>query len=164
MQKLITLLLVFSLTVPAPFARAESVDEEFTHISPKHSPGGGEYVHGQGYGKILIRLLMSGAIPQQGIHYVPEGTDLLFAILYAGGHGDQTKLSDITIRRRGMPEMIHVDLESLIEEGGAIPKLKDGDIIHVPFNWRRDYQEVMFFTGIFSSLTALILSVGVLTR
>ena len=164
MRKAITYALVFCLVVPVSIARAESVDEEFTHISPKHSPGGGEYVHGQGYGKILMRLLMFGSIPQQGIHYVPEGTDLLFAILYGGGYGEATKLTDITIRRKGMPELIHVDLESVIEEGGAIPKLKDGDIINVPYNWRRDYQEFMFFTGIFSSLTGLILSIALLTR
>ncbi len=164
MRTVISFVLVLSFLLPVTPLHAESVDEEFTHISPKHSPGGGEFVHGQGYGKILIRLLMFGSIPQQGIHYVPEGTDLLFGILYAGGYGDSTKLTDITIRRKGMPELIHVDLESIIEEGAAIPKLKDGDIINLPFNWRRDYQEFMFFTSIFSSLTGLILSIALLTR
>src|SRR4051812_47979408 len=137
MRIVITFALVLSLVFPVSVARAESVDEEYTHISPKHSPGGGEFVHGQGYGKMLMRLLMFGSIPQQGIHYVPEGTDLLFALLYAGGYGDSTKLTNLTIRRKGIPELIHVDMESIIEEGGAIPKLKDGDIINVPYNWRR---------------------------
>jgi hypothetical protein len=163
-RKIISCLLVFCLVTPVSYVGAESVDEEFTHISPKHSPGGGEFVHGQGYGKILVRVLMFGAIPQQGIHYVPEGTDMLFGILYAGGYGDNTKMNNITVRRKGVPELIHVDLESIIEEGAAIPKLKDGDIVNVPYNWRRDYQEFMFFTSIFSSLTGLVISLAFLTR
>ncbi|MBY0370173.1 hypothetical protein K2X33_05765 [bacterium] len=163
-QTFLKSILVFGLIFPAGLLHAESVDEEFTHISPRHSPGTGEYVHGQGYGKILIRLLMFGAIPQQGIHYVPEGTDLLFALLYAGGYGDSTKLNGITIRRRNVPELIEVNLEGLIEEGGAIPKLTDGDIINVPHNWRRDYQEFIFFTSIFTSLTSLVLSITLLAR
>lgn len=164
MRAAIAYALIFSLVLPASVARAESIDEDFTHISPKHSPGSGEYVHGQGYGKILMRVLMFGSVPQQGVHYVPEGTDLLFAILYAGGYGDSTKLNAITIRRKGVSEIMEIDLENMIEEGSPIPKLKDGDIINVPHNWRRDYQEFLFFTGIFSSLTGLILSVALLTR
>ncbi len=164
MRRAIVHLLILSFLVPTSYVRAEAVDEEFMHISPKHSPGSGEYVHGQGYGKILMRVLMFGAIPQQGVHYVPEGTDLFFAILYAGGYGDSTKLNGITIRRKGVSDLIEVDLENIVEEGGSIPKLKDGDIINVPYNWRRDYQEFLFFTSIFSSLTGLIISVALLTR
>lgn len=164
LRTVITYVLVLGLVLPAPVLRAESVDEEFTHISPKHSPGSGEFVHGQGYGKILMRVLMFGAIPQQGIHYVPEGTDLLFALLYAGGYGDSTKLNGITIRRKNMPELIEIDLENLIEEGASIPKLKDGDIINIPHNWRRDYQEFVFFTGILTSLTSLVVAITLLSR
>lgn len=163
MRKTITFALVFCLLMPS-FSFAESVDEEFTQISPKHSPGSGEYVHGQGYGKILMRVLMFGSVPQQGIHYMPEGTDLLFAILYAGGYGEATKLNGISIRRRGMYETVEVDLERIIEQGGSIPKLRDGDIVNVPFNWRSDYKEFLFFTSIFTSITGLIVSVALLSR
>jgi hypothetical protein len=156
--------LVLSLLFPPGVLRAESVDDEFTHISPKHSPGSGEFVHGQGYNKILARILMFGAIPQQGIHYVPEGTDLLFAILYAGGYSEVTKLNSINIRRKGMPESIEVNLEQIIEEGGTIPKLRDGDVVNVPYNWRSDYKEFLFFTSIFTSITGLIISIALLSR
>lgn len=160
---LITFACVFSLAVPAPLL-AESVDDEFTQISPQHSPGSGEYVHGQGYGKMLMRLMLFGAIPQQGVHYVPEGTDLLFAILYAGGYGEQTSLNNITIRRRGLNEIIHVDLEDIIAEAQAVPKLKDGDVVNVPHNWRQGYQQFMFFAGIFSSVTGLLISLSLIAR
>ncbi len=163
MRSLLSAVLVFCLVLPAGL-RAESIDDEFTHISPKHSPGAGEFVHGQGYNKILSRILMFGAIPQQGVHYVPEGTDLLFAILYAGGYSPETKLNRISIRRKHMSETIEVNLEELIEEGGAIPKLKDGDIVNVPFNWRNDYKEFLFFTSIFTSITGLVISIALLSR
>jgi hypothetical protein len=159
---LIAIVLVFSQTYQRGWA--ESVDDTFTQISPKHVPGSGEYVHGQGYQKVLVRVMMFGAIPQQGIHYVPEGTDLLFAILYSGGYGPTTQLNGIQIRRRGFKETISVDLEDLIAEGGSVPKLKDGDIVNVPFNWKQDYQEFLFFTSIFSSLTGLALSIAILSR
>ncbi|RAV23900.1 hypothetical protein DQE84_18485, partial [Staphylococcus warneri] len=81
--------------------------------------------------------LIFGSVPVQGIHYMPEGTDLLFAILYAGGYGEMSSLNGITIRRRNQRALIEVDLEDLIEDGRPIPKLADGDIISVPFNWRK---------------------------
>lgn len=162
-QRSLCTLLAFAMVLPPP-AFAESVDDEFAQISPQHAPGSGEFVHGQGYGKILIRTMVFGAVPQQGVHYVPEGTDLLFALLYAGGYSDQTDLNGITIRRRGLKENIEVDLEELIEEGQPIPKLRDGDVINVPHNWRRDYQEFMFFAGMFTSLSSLVLSIAILSR
>src|SRR4051794_9266079 len=109
-NRLLTYLVIGSFCLCQPGLRAESVDDRFTQISPKHAPGAGEYVHGQGYGKILIRVMMFGAVPQQGVHYVPEGTDLLFGLIYAGGSADNAKLNGVTIRRRGIQELLEVDL------------------------------------------------------
>jgi hypothetical protein len=156
------MLAVFCLGVSR--AGAESVDDRFTQISPKHTLGGGEYIHGTGYGKILMRVMIFGAVPQQGIHYVPEGTDLLFALLYAGGYGSDTKLNGITIRRRGIQELLEIDLEDLLEEGKSVPKLADGDVINVPFNWRKDYQDFGYLTTVFTALTGLVISVVALSH
>lgn len=164
LQKSIIFVLCFILACPPQLAFGEAVDDQFTQITPKHSPGSGEFVHGQGYGKILMRVMVFGSVPQQGIHYVPEGTDLLFAILYAGGYGETTKLNGITIRRRNVKDLIEVDLEDLIADGRTIPKLLDGDIVSVPFNWKKDYQEFIFLTSIFTSLTSLVLAVVALTQ
>ena len=161
---LMIVLLACPPTVLTPSSFAESLDDEFAQISPQHAPGSGEFVHGQGYGKILIRTMIFGAVPQQGVHYIPEGTDLMFALIYAGGHSDQTDLSRITIRRKGIAKTIDVDLEGLIEDGQPIPKLRDGDLIKVSYNWRRDYQEFTFFASMFSSLSSLVLSIALLTR
>lgn len=162
--RLTTALLCFSLILPPHLVFGEAVDDQFTQISPKHTPGQGEFVHGQGYGKILIRVTMLGSVPQQAVHYVPEGTDLLFGILYAGGYGETTKLNGITIKRRGVKELMVVDLQDLIEDGKPIPKLLDGDLVNVPFNWKKDYQEFIFLTSIVTSLTSLVLAVVALTK
>src|SRR3989338_6517836 len=129
-----TYLILFSFLISSNRALCEAVDDTFTQISPTETLGAGEFIHGTGYRKLLVRVLMFGAIPNQGIHYVPEGTDLLFAILYAGGYQELTKLDGIAIRRKNQTELIRVDLEEMIEEGTTIPRLLDGDIVSVPFN------------------------------
>ena len=151
---------VFSSTV----AMGESVDDRFSQISPRHNPGAGEFVHGQGYGKILIRLTVFGAVAVQGVHYVPEGTDLVFALVYAGGYTDETKLSAISIRRRETKEPLSVDLEEIMQEGKSVPKLQDGDVITVPFNWKKDMATFLTVTGFVTSITGLIVSVIALTK
>ncbi|NBX81939.1 hypothetical protein EBQ90_02490 [bacterium] len=143
---------------------AESIDDKFAQISPTQTPGVGEFVHGQGYGKILIRVLVFGSVPQQGVHYVPEGTDLLFSILYAGGYTNTSKLNGITIRRRGQKELIEVDLQDQLEDGDKVPKLQDGDIVRVPYNWRRDIDTISLITGFLAAMTGFTLSLVALSR
>jgi len=163
-KKLIALSLICILLPFPQISHAESITESYSSISPALGGGGGEFIHGQKQGKILIRVLMFGAIPQQGIHYVPEGTDVLFAILYSGGYTDSSKLNDITVRRRNVQELIEVDLEDMIAQGTEVPKLLDGDIITVPFNWRRDIGTISLITGFISSMTAFTLSIIALTK
>ncbi|MBI4405242.1 MAG: hypothetical protein HY537_13855 [Deltaproteobacteria bacterium] len=153
---LIVWALLFCFTLSSTVGFAESVADRYTQIAPVETHGSGEYVHGAGYGKLLMRVLLFGAIPQQGIHYYPEGTDLLFAILYAGGYSDMTKLNGIIIRRRAVKAALKVDLEDLIEDGGNIPRLQDGDIINVQFNYRKFMQEFFMWTGWFTSVTGFI--------
>lgn len=164
LNKITSFLLIFVMLFGSIPASAESVDDKFTQISPTHTPGAGEFVHGQGYGKILVRLMMFGAISQQGVHYVPEGTDLLFAILYAGGYSDNTKLDGITIRRRGQEELISVDLEELMQEGAKIPKMMDGDIVTIPYNWRRDISTISIITGFIAAMTGFTISLISLSK
>lgn len=163
LNKFVSILLCLTVACPR-VVFGEAIDDKFTQISPMHSPGSGEYTHGQGYGKLLMRVMMMGAVPQQGVHYYPEGTDLVFAIIYAGGHGDNTKLNGITIRRRGVPELIEVELEELIEEGSKIPKLMDGDIVQIPFSWRKDIATIGLITGFVTAMTGFALSIVALGR
>jgi len=159
------LLVCTFVTTPGTLAYAESLGEQYTTASPGTVSGGtGEYIHGQRQGKLLMRTLILGAVPQQGIHYVPEGTDVLFAVLYSGGYTDTSRLNGIAIRRKNVRELIDVPLEDLIADGSEIPRLMDGDIVTVPFNWRRDISTISLVTGFLSSMTAFTLSVVALAR
>lgn len=164
MKHLICHLLCCAMVLTSGTIHAESIDDKFAQISPTQTPGVGEFVHGQGYGKILIRVLVFGSVPQQGVHYVPEGTDLLFSILYAGGYTNTSKLNGITIRRRGQKELIEVDLQDQLEDGDKVPKLQDGDIVRVPYNWRRDIDTISLITGFLAAMTGFTLSLVALSR
>ncbi len=159
-KQLFTCTLSLCLILAPMAAYAEAVDDKFTQISPQSRGGGDEQIHGAGYGKILMRVMVFGAVPRQGIHYFPEGTDLLFALLYAGGYQDTTKLNGITIRRRNAKELINIDLEDLVADGLPIPKLVDGDVVTIPFNWRKGYQEVLFYTSVISTIGTLLIGVA----
>ncbi len=157
----ILILTIFLSSVPA---YSEAMDDKNTNIVPGRTLGGGEYVHGAGYGKILMRVMMFGAIGSQGVHYMPEGTDILFAMLFAGGYSEQSKIDKITVRRRGQAELIKVDLEDLMDTGDKIPKLADGDIVTIPFNWRKDVSTISMITGFITAMTGFALSLVALTR
>jgi len=156
---LIAVLLLACIRLPA-----EAIDDRFTEVVPSQTPDHGEYYHGRNYGKVLIRVLMFGSVPSQGVHFVPEGTDLLFAILYAGGYGESSKLNGITIRRKNLASIIKVNLEDLIEDGQPVPKLLDGDVVTVPWSWRKGMETVSVITGFLAGLTGLTLSVIALSR
>lgn len=164
MKHILCHLLCCAMVLTSGTIHAESVDDKFAQISPTQTPGVGEFVHGQGYGKILIRVLVFGSVPQQGVHYVPEGTDLLFSILYAGGYTTTSKLNGITIRRRGQKELIQVDLQDQLEDGDKVPRLQDGDIVTVPYNWRRDIDTISLITGFLAAMTGFTLSLVALSR
>lgn len=136
-----------------------------TRITPTQGAISGEYVHGSIIGgKLLIKILFFGAVPTQGIHYIPEGTDLLSAILYAGGYNDTSKINGISIRRRNQKELIKIDLEEIIEEGLDAPKLLDDDVITIPYNWRRDIATISLITSFVTSISAFTTTLIVLVR
>ena len=159
LRNFLTYLLCFAL-VCYNAAFGEAIDDTFA--LPQDQETG--KIHGAKTGKPLIRILMFGAIPAQGIHFVPEGTDLLFAILYAGGYTDRSKLNGISIRRRGLERVLEVDLEDSLAAGDVIPKLRDGDIVNVPYNWRKSFEEFQFITNLVFSLSTFILSIVAVTK
>ena len=165
MKKILSVVLTASFVFLLPYqARAESLGEQYSSAAPTNIGGNGEYVHGQRQGKLLMRVLLLGSVPQQGIHYMPEGTDTLFAVLYAGGYTNESRLNGISIRRKNVRELIDVPLEDLIADGHEIPKLMDGDIVTIPYNWRRDITTITLITGFLSSMTAFTLSMVALTK
>jgi len=85
-------------------------------------------------------------------------------MVYAGGLTDTTKLNGIKIRRRNVKDLISVDLEDLIADGEKVPKLYDGDVVSVPYNWRRDMTTITTFTGFIAAMTGFALSMVALSK
>lgn len=169
LQMLLVYSLVYSLLATPVLAqqgeRAGGEEAAFTYIAPNEQvAGSGEFVHGAGRGKLLVRVLMLGSIDQQGIHYFPENTNLLDAVLLAGGIDDTTKLNGVTIRRKGKQELMEVYLEDLMEDGEPIPFLVDGDVVNLPWNWRKDIGNITLVTGFISSITAFTLAMIALAK
>lgn len=156
--------LVFLFTQSVyPEETAPSVRD--TRITPTQGVISGEFYHGSILtGKLLIKVLMFGAVPQQGIHYVHEGTDIMSALLYAGGYSEQSKINAITIRRKHSKKLIKIDLEEILEDGLESIKLQDDDIITVPYNWRKDIATISLITGFISSMTGFTLAILAITK
>jgi len=114
-------------------------------------------------GKLMMRVTLMGAV-SQGIHYFPEDSDLLAALMYVGGYTEEADLDDIAIRRKGQKELIYVDLEALVEDGDPIPKLKDGDIVTVDWNWKKDLELYYTVTSFVTSITAFTLALVAVSR
>lgn len=162
-KSIVSLTIVAQLISYGP-AVGESIDDKYSHIAPGQKMSGGEHIHGASYGKLLMRVLVFGAVDSQGIHYYPEGTDLLFALLYVGGYGENSKWNGITIRRKNMKELMVIDLEDLFEEGREIPKLAEGDIVSVPYGYRQYMQDITMWTGFISAMAGFTIAVVALTR
>jgi len=164
LKPFIASLLIICQIVVVPQIFAKDNTSTPGYATPGEATADGMYIHGAKPGILLIRVHVLGAIAQQGIHYYPENVDLLDAMLYAGGMGETTNLNDIEIRRRNVEELIEIDLENLIEDGDKIPILKDGDIVKVSYNWRRDISTIGIITGFFASMTSFTLTLIALTR
>jgi len=160
----ISSLLVLTILFYFPGAAYGARDKKFSHATPGEAAGEGQFIHGAKPGVLLIRVHILGAVSQQGIHYFPEKVNMLDALLYAGGLSATTKLDGILVRRKGRKELIEIDLEELIEDGGEIPILKDGDVVQIPWNWRRDIATISLITGFLASMTAFTLSIIALTQ
>ncbi len=162
-SKTVALITLYAWLLSSQSTYGEDVKD--TRITPTQQIISGEHFHGSIIqGKLLIKVMMFGAVPTQGIHYVHEGTDILSAMLYAGGYDDTSKITGITIRRKNHKQLIRVNLEDLIENGDEAPKLMDDDIVTVPFNWRRDISTISLITGFITSITGFTLALIALVR
>lgn len=157
--------LIFSLLAyfPSVTAFAEPNSKKMGYAT-EQSAQDGQFIHPGKPGQLLIRVHMLGSLTQQGIHYFPEGTDILDALLYAGGVMDTTKIDSIQIRRNGVKDIVEMDLTEIIEDGREIPKVNDGDIVNVPFNWRRDISTISLIAGFLTAATGFIVSVIALNK
>lgn len=126
----------------------------------------------QGYGEIIkepvvtIRPIFNigvmGAVSRPGIYQIDPTTDILEAIMMAGGFGDRAKSEEIRIVRQN--EVVEVDVQRALEEGGDLGALalRSGDRIIVPHRGGGIKARTVF--EVFRTLTTTALLVERLVR
>jgi polysaccharide biosynthesis/export protein len=93
--------------------------------------------------ELLIPVNVWGFVQKPGQYLVPDNTDLITLLSYAGGPSENAKISHIRVIRndRKMGNVVYkVDVKKYIETGDdrLIPNLKPGDTIIVngtTFHW-----------------------------
>ena len=99
--------------------------------------------------ELLIPVNVWGFVQKPGQYLVPDNTDLITLLSYAGGPSENAKISHIRVIRndRKMGNVVYkVDVKKYIETGDdrLIPNLKPGDTIIVngtTFHWVNRYFE-----------------------
>jgi hypothetical protein len=92
-------------------------------------PGGSE-------AELVINVHIWGQVFRPGRYLVPDGTDLVGLISYAGGPTTGAKLQDVQLLRAqsAQGDVRRIDLKHFLKSGdpSLIPNLEPGDIVVVP--------------------------------
>lgn len=103
--------------------------------------------------RFLIDVQVWGQVHKPGQFSVPDDTDIVGLLSFAGGPTDDAKLRSVRlIRRSGGEQVLKLNLETFVEEGrlGGADRLEAGDVLVVPAN--RSHQ-VLRLTNVLSFLT-----------
>ena len=136
--------------------------------------GQGEFVSGDYPGAVLIPVTILGPVAKQGIHHIPTRTHLIKFLSLVGGVNSSSDLEDILIKRVGSKdktptetkgehlykeEIIHVDVEELLEEPGSRgPILQQDDLVLVKENKPMFSNNTLLTVGLVSSILGIVVS------
>jgi protein involved in polysaccharide export with SLBB domain len=88
--------------------------------------------------ELLVRVSVWGEVARAGFYEVPDGTNAVQLISYAGGPTEYANLKHVRVTRAGEMPAGDVDVRAYLNTGdlNAVPVLKPGDTIFVPKNQR----------------------------
>lgn len=81
-------------------------------------------------GEVLIKTNFWGAVTTPGIHYLPDGTDIVTGLSMAGGPIPDAIMDDVKIIRAS-GKMIKLNLDEAQNLRRKKFKLRPGDVIHL---------------------------------
>ena len=91
--------------------------------------------------ELLIRVNVWGYVAKPGQYLVPDNTDLISLLSYAGGPTEDARIDAVKLVRTvdGKRKVIEVDVTKLLKGGSSedIPVLMPGDTLIVPGNFYR---------------------------
>jgi hypothetical protein len=116
---------------------------------------------------LLVSVNIWGQVENPGKYKVPDGTDVVSLISYAGGPNEYASLGKVKLSRPSPSggEYIEVDVGFYLEnpEPGSIPVLKPGDTIYVPKNSKYAWKtavEIVAQVAVITSTALLIYSIA----
>lgn len=116
---------------------------------------------------LLVPVNIWGQVENPGKYKVPDGTDVVSLISYAGGPNEYASLGKIKLSRPSPSggEYIEVDVGLYLKnpEPGSIPVLKPGDTVYVPKNSKYAWKtvvEVIAQVAVITSTALLIYSIA----
>lgn len=170
MRKLLTILLVFSLSHMS-FAKNKKIKKEPSQnynirelalpseVESISKKAGSIYYSPSVKGKVLIPVHFWGQIKNTGLHFVPVDTSLINGISLAGGPAADAEFDDVyvTTKRNGSREKLTFD----ISEGGNIDiedfKLQPGDTVFIPKD--NFYRDRTYYTSLFGVVVTVLSSI-----
>ena len=113
--------------------------------------------------RLMMKVNVWGEVKKPGTQYVPDKTDLVSVISFAGGPTENAKLSKIKLVRNFPQEQrtLVINLKDYLKNGESeeIPMIKPGDTIIVPkssfFSFSR-YVSFLYNVAFIASVVALI--------
>jgi hypothetical protein len=114
---------------------------------------------------LMVSVNIWGQVEKPGKYKVPDGTDVVSLISYAGGPNEYASLGNVKLSRPspGGGEYVDVDVNRYMEnpETGTVPILKPGDTVYVPKNSKYTWKtvvETVAQIAVITSTTILIYS------
>jgi len=140
------------------------------------SPGGGEEANsplpGGGYGttrpveeELLVPVNVWGEVDKPGLYEVPDGTNVVELLSYAGGPTEFANLSHVKVTRGAGGKGQPVDVSAYLAYGdaGTLPRLQPGDTVYVhrnaKYSWR-SFIEVVSQLAVIAGTVILYVSVA----
>jgi hypothetical protein len=120
--------------------------------------------------ELLIPVNILGFVNKPGQFMVPNGTDLVSLIAYAGGFREDAKLNNIKLVRglatNGQPHILKVDLKKYFETGNRqlIPRMMPDDTIIVSGSKTVTIRNILDFTARVAILAQIYFYLQVATR
>lgn len=114
--------------------------------------------------QLLVPINVWGEVVKPGRYEVPDGTNVVEAISYAGGPTPYANLKRVKMTRPGAPG-INVDVHKFIRNGDAagVPVLQPGDTVFVGKNARygwRSFVEVVSQLAVIGGAALLYVEVA----
>lgn len=91
-----------------------------------------EYIYGDELEQRLVPVYLLGSVQRPGIYHVPPNTSLVTLLSIAGGSGENSALSEVTIKNEKAGKVETVNFQDLVSSAGKGPLLKGEDVVFIP--------------------------------